>query len=88
MNSPLKLYSYFRSSCAYRVRIAMNIKALPYETIPIHLLKNGGEQNSEDYLKLNPSRQVPCLIDGYLTLGQSCFPLPALNEPLFGKCAK
>ncbi|HEX7634039.1 MAG TPA: glutathione S-transferase N-terminal domain-containing protein, partial [Noviherbaspirillum sp.] len=37
----MKLYSYFRSSASYRVRIALNLKGLPYETVPVHLLKNG-----------------------------------------------
>ena len=40
----MKLYSYYRSSAAYRVRIALNLKQLPYETVGVHLLKNGGEQ--------------------------------------------
>ncbi len=40
----LKLYSYFRSSAAYRVRIALNLKGLSYEILPIHLTKAGGEQ--------------------------------------------
>jgi maleylacetoacetate isomerase len=80
MHSKLKLYSYFRSSSAYRVRIALNIKSLPYDTIPIHLLKNGGEQFSAEYAKRNPSKQVPCLIDGNLTLGQSMAILEYLEE--------
>jgi len=78
--STIKLYSYFRSSCAYRVRIAMNIKSIPYETIPIHLLKNGGMQNSENYSRLNPSRQVPALLDGPFLLSQSMAILEYLEE--------
>lgn len=67
----LKLYTYFRSSCAYRVRIILNHKGLDYDAIPVHLLNDGGEQHKQDYKKLNPSAQVPTLIDEGLTLGQS-----------------
>jgi maleylacetoacetate isomerase len=59
----VKLYSYFRSSASYRVRIALNLKGLPYETVPVHLLKDGGEQFSEAYRKLNPDALVPALVD-------------------------
>lgn len=65
------LYSYFRSSASYRVRIALNFKQLDYEYAPIHLLKNGGEQFSESYRKLNPMGQVPCLIEDETVVGQS-----------------
>lgn len=59
----MKLYSYFRSSAAYRVRIALNLKALPYEVIPVHLLRNGGEQHTPEYRRLNPDALVPALVD-------------------------
>lgn len=59
----MKLYSYFRSSASYRVRIALNLKGLPYETVPVHLLKNGGEQFAPEYRQLNPDALVPALID-------------------------
>ena len=59
----MKLYSYFRSSAAYRVRIALNLKELPYEIIPVHLLRNGGEQNTPEYRRLNPAALVPALVD-------------------------
>lgn len=59
----MKLYSYFRSSAAYRVRIALNLKKLSYEVIPIHLVKNGGEQLSTEYRELNPMALVPAFID-------------------------
>lgn len=55
----MKLYSYFRSSASYRVRIALNLKNLPYEIIPIHLVK--GEQKSDDYKAKNPSGLIPAL---------------------------
>ncbi|MEC7181491.1 MAG: glutathione S-transferase N-terminal domain-containing protein, partial [Bdellovibrionota bacterium] len=47
------LYSYFRSSCSYRVRIALHYKNIDYEYRPIHLVKDGGEHRKEDYLSLN-----------------------------------
>lgn len=58
----LTLYSYWRSSCSWRVRIALEMKNLKYQYIPIHLVKN--EQLSEEFLELNPRGLVPCLIEG------------------------
>lgn len=58
----LKLYDYFRSTACYRVRIALNIKQVPYEIIPIHLLDHGGEQHQAQYLSHNPQALVPTLI--------------------------
>lgn len=60
----LKLYNYFRSSTSFRVRIALNIKNLAYEYIPVHLLNNGGEQNQPAYRTINPMGGVPALVDG------------------------
>jgi glutathione S-transferase len=45
----MKLYTYFRSSAAYRVRIALNLKGLGYDAVPVHLLKDGGQQRQEEY---------------------------------------
>ena len=67
----MQLYSYFRSSAAYRVRIALNLKGLSYEYLPVHLLKDGGQQLSEGYRKLNPTALVPTLIDGDAVIGLS-----------------
>jgi len=67
----MKLYSYWRSSAAYRVRIALALKNLSAEIIPVHLLKDGGQQKSDDYQQLNPAQLVPCLVDDTLTLNQS-----------------
>ena len=57
----MKLYSYFRSSASFRVRIALNLKHLSYEYVPIHLLREGGEQFAPEYRKLNPDALVPTL---------------------------
>lgn len=59
----LKLYGYWRSSATYRVRIALNLKGLEYDYVPVHLVKEGGQQHSEEYLRLNPARLVPTLVD-------------------------
>lgn len=67
----LKLYDYFRSSASFRVRIALNLKGLDYEAIPIHLIHDGGEQFSESYKKINPQSLVPALQDGNAILTQS-----------------
>jgi maleylacetoacetate isomerase len=58
----MKLYSYFRSSAAYRVRIALNLKGIAYETIPIHLIKDGGRHRQAEYRAVNPQMRVPTLI--------------------------
>lgn len=56
----MKLYGYFRSSAAYRVRIALNLKGLDYEQVPIHLVQ--GAHRSEEYRQLNPQSMVPMLV--------------------------
>jgi maleylpyruvate isomerase len=58
---PMKLYSFFRSSAAYRVRIALNLKDISYEIIPIHLRKDGGRHRSPEYQAVNPQMRVPSL---------------------------
>lgn len=67
----MKLYSYFRSSAAYRVRIALNLKGMPYDIVPVHLLKHGGEQLSQMYRTLNSDGLVPTLIDDDVVGDQS-----------------
>ena len=58
----MKLYSYFRSSAAYRVRIALNLKGIAYETIPVHLIKDGGRHRQAEYRAVNPHMRVPALV--------------------------
>jgi maleylpyruvate isomerase len=58
----LKLYSYFRSSAAYRVRIALNLKGLAYEIVPVHLVRDGGHHKRADYRALNPQMRIPALM--------------------------
>lgn len=76
----MKLYTYFRSSAAYRVRIALNLKGLDYEAVPVHLLLEGGRHLMDDYLAVNPSALVPALQDGDLTLTQSMAIIEYLEE--------
>ena len=58
----MKLYSYWRSTAAYRVRIALNIKQLDCEVIPVHLVKGGGEQLMDGYKEINPQSLLPSLV--------------------------
>lgn len=57
----MKLYDYFRSTASYRVRIALNLKGIEFDSVPIHLLNQGGEQFLPDYVALNPQALVPSL---------------------------
>jgi len=58
----VKLYSYFRSSAAYRVRVALNLKGLAYETVPVHLVKEGGHNRRPEFRAINPQMRVPALV--------------------------
>jgi maleylacetoacetate isomerase len=58
----VKLYSYFRSSAAYRVRIALNLKGIAYETVPIHLVRDGGHNKRPEFRAVNPQMRVPALV--------------------------
>jgi maleylpyruvate isomerase len=58
----VKLYSYFRSSAAYRVRIALNLKGIAYETKSIHLIKDGGHNKRPEFRAVNPQMRVPVLV--------------------------
>ena len=76
----MKLYDYFRSSAAYRVRIGLNLKGLEYKSLPVHLLRGGGEQLQAAYRAVNPSALVPALQDGEATITQSIAILEYLDE--------
>lgn len=76
----LKLYSYWRSSAAYRVRIALNLKGLAYETIPVNLIGQGGEHIQEEYRRINPQALVPLLSDNGHVITQSMAICEYLDE--------
>ena len=78
--SALTLYGYWRSSAAYRVRIALNLKGLEYRDQPVHLVNNGGEQHRADYQELNPQELVPTLVDGSKVLTQSLAIVEYIDE--------
>lgn len=75
-----KLYGYFRSSAAYRVRIALGLKGLEYEHVGVNLMPGVNEQKSEAYKALNPQGRVPYLVDGDIALSQSPAMLEYLDE--------
>ena len=86
----MKLYDYYRSTASYRVRIALNVKHITYETLSVHLVNNGGEQHHPNYLTLNPEGLVPTLDENGHILSQSLAiieyledinPTPALLPP-------
>ncbi|AVM73470.1 Maleylpyruvate isomerase [Magnetospirillum gryphiswaldense MSR-1] len=76
----IRLYTYFRSSAAYRVRIALNLKGIDFQAVPVHLVRNGGEHKSADYLALNPQGLVPALETDGQVLTQSLAILEYLDE--------
>jgi maleylacetoacetate isomerase len=77
----VKLYSYFRSSAAYRVRIALNFKGMPYDMVSIHLTKDGGQQRKPDFVAVNPQMRVPALaLDSGDVLTQSLAIIEYLDE--------
>ena len=84
MGGQLQLYSYWRSSAAYRVRIGLNLKGLAYETLPVHLLRGGGEQHGESFRRANPQGLVPVLKHGDLLIRQSLAVLEYLDEAFPG----
>jgi len=76
----IKIYSYWRSSSAYRVRIALNLKGLDYETLPISLAPGESEHRKAEYRAVNPQMLVPFLEDGEIAIGQSLAILEYLEE--------
>ena len=71
----IRLYTYFRSSAAFRVRIALHYKGLPFEAVPVHLLRGGGEQHSAAFAERNPARHLQ------KPLGPPCRPLDGCHGP-------
>jgi maleylpyruvate isomerase len=78
--SAMKLYTFFRSSASYRVRIALNLKNIQYEQAPIHLRRGGGEQLGAAYKAINPQALVPALEDNGKILTQSLAIIEYLEE--------
>ena len=74
------LYSFWRSSAAFRVRIALNLKGIDYDIIPVHLRKGGGEQLKESYQALNPNGLVPLYMEDDVPLHQSTAIIEYLEE--------
>ena len=80
MANELTLYSYWRSSAAYRVRIALNLKGLEYTTKPVHLTRDGGEQHAEAFREVNPQQLIPVLVDGDRVIRQSLAIIEYLDD--------
>jgi maleylpyruvate isomerase len=76
----VNLYSYFRSSAAYRVRIALNLKNLTYQVVPVHLLREGGQQHTAEFASKSPAHMVPVLEDNSAMLTQSLAIIEYLEE--------
>jgi maleylacetoacetate isomerase len=76
----MKLFTYYRSSAAYRVRIALNLKGLAYDAVPVHLLRDGGQQLAPAYREVNPAGLVPALEDNGIVLTQSLAIIEYLEE--------
>ncbi|MBV8222996.1 MAG: maleylacetoacetate isomerase, partial [Candidatus Eremiobacteraeota bacterium] len=76
----MKLYGYFRSSAAYRVRIALNLKGIAWESVPVELRAPASAQRSAAFLALNPQGLVPVLVDGERTIPQSLAIIEYLDE--------
>ena len=76
----IKLYSYFRSSTSFRVRIVLHLKKLDFEYIPVHLLNQGGEQHLPEYRAVNPIGGVPTLVHQGNAISQSAAIVQYLDE--------
>ncbi len=78
MANQLTLYSYWRSSAAYRVRIALNLKGLEYTIKPVHLAHD--EQHAETFREVNPQQLIPVLVDGDRVIRQSLAIIEYLDD--------
>ena len=76
----VKLYTYYRSSAAYRVRIALNIKVIAYQAEYIHLLKDGGQVNTAEYQQINPQKLLPSYREGDDIFTQSLAIIEYIDE--------
>jgi maleylpyruvate isomerase len=76
----MKLYNYFRSSASFRVRIALNLKGLPYEYAVVHLTRDGGQQFAPAFRAINPDALIPVLDDDGRTVTQSLAIIEYLEE--------
>ena len=76
----IQLYGYWRSTAAYRVRIALALKNVPYQNHSVHLIKDGGEQHSEAYQQLNPHQLVPTLVEDGMAISQSMAIIEYLDD--------
>jgi maleylacetoacetate isomerase len=81
----VRLYSYWRSSAAYRVRIALNTKGIEYDTVSVSLAPGDSEHWDEPYISINPQGLVPFFDDGNVALGQSMAILEYIEETYPGK---
>ena len=76
----MQLYSFYRSSATYRVRIALNLKEVPYQLLPVHLVRDEGEHRRPELRALNPQGFVPTLVDGARVFTQSLAIIEYLDE--------
>lgn len=74
------LHGYFRSSCSWRVRIAFALKGIEYDQTPVNLIKDGGQQLTEQYKTLNPMQQVPAVEMDGIILSQSLAVIQYIDE--------
>ncbi|NOT87248.1 MAG: maleylacetoacetate isomerase [Lysobacter sp.] len=80
MTEGLRLYGYWRSSAAYRVRIGLNLKGLAYESVPVHLIRDGGEQHLPPFAQTNPQKLIPVFQHGERLIRQSLAILEYIDE--------
>nr|CAB3251261.1 maleylacetoacetate isomerase-like [Phallusia mammillata] len=76
----LKLYSYWRSTCSWRVRICLALKGIKSEIVPVHLVQDGGMQHKPEYRDVNPLGQVPTLVDDNHVISQSMAIMEYIEE--------
>ncbi|MDQ3189345.1 MAG: maleylacetoacetate isomerase [Pseudomonadota bacterium] len=76
----MNLYGYFRSSASFRVRVALNLKGLPYDSTAVHLRKDGGQQHAPAFRALNPAALLPVLDDDGHVMTQSLAIIEYLEE--------